>query len=90
MNSKIVYFTNAPFNILTDFVLFFLPLRTLAQLQLPRKQKTGLILLFAIGLLYVLQYITTYIVPSVNIHLGAVSQAFSDFEACIIYQYLAI
>jgi hypothetical protein len=48
-----VYFTNAPFQIVTDFVLFGLPLPILRKLQLPRRQKTSLVLLFGIGLLYV-------------------------------------
>jgi hypothetical protein len=52
-NPKWVYFTNAPFNIVTDFVLFGLPLPILKELQLPRRQKTGLIILFGIGLVYV-------------------------------------
>jgi hypothetical protein len=52
-NSKWVYFTNAPFNIVTDFVLFGLPLPILWDLQLPRRQKMGLVFLFGIGLVYV-------------------------------------
>lgn len=52
-NSKWVYFTNAPFNIITDFVLFGLPLPVLLELQLPRRQKISLIFLFGIGLVYV-------------------------------------
>ena len=50
MNPQLVYFTNAPFNILTDFVLFFLPLPILTKLQMPRRQKTGLVILFGIAL----------------------------------------
>jgi len=49
-NPKWVYFTNAPFNILTDFVLFGLPLPLVWKLQLPRRQKTGLIIVFGIAL----------------------------------------
>ncbi len=52
-DSRWVYFTNAPFNILTDFVLFGLPFRILLGLQLPNRQKIGLILLFGVGLVYV-------------------------------------
>lgn len=51
MNAQFVYFTNAPFNILTDFVLFGLPLPLLWGLQLPPRKKFGLIVLFAIALL---------------------------------------
>lgn len=51
MNPKFVYFTNAPFNIITDFVLFGLPVPILSTLQLPQRQKYGLIVLFAMGLL---------------------------------------
>jgi hypothetical protein len=57
MNPEIVYFTNAPFNILTDFVLFGLPLPILWKLQIPRRQKIGLVFLFAIGLVYVFSFI---------------------------------
>lgn len=57
MNPKIVYFTNAPFNILTDFVLLGFPLPILWKLQLPRRQRIGLVFLFAIGIVYVLSLI---------------------------------
>jgi hypothetical protein len=53
LDGRVVYFTSAGFNILTDFILFGLPLPTLSQLQLPRKQKWLLILLFDVKLLYV-------------------------------------
>ncbi len=53
LDGRIVYFTSAGFNILTDFILFGLPLPILSRLQLPRKQKWLLILLFGIGLMYV-------------------------------------
>lgn len=59
MDAKIVYFTNAGFNILTDFIIFGLPLPILSQLQLPRKQKWLLILLFCIGFMYVFNYLTS-------------------------------
>lgn len=62
-NPEWVYFTNAPFNIVTDFVLFGLPLPILRELQLPRRQKTGLIILFAIGLVYVFSS-ATCLLPS--------------------------
>lgn len=52
-NPEWVYFTNAPFNIVTDFVLFGLPMPILWELQLPIRQKAGLIFLFGIGLVYV-------------------------------------
>lgn len=53
MNVEPVYFTNASFNIVTDCVLFGLPLPILWGLQLPPRKKYGLIVLFAIALLYV-------------------------------------
>jgi hypothetical protein len=58
MNGKVVYFTSAAFNILTDFILFGLPLPILSQLQLPRRQKWLLIMLFGIGLMYVFPFRT--------------------------------
>lgn len=50
MDPRLIYFTNAPFNILTDFILFGLPLPILAGLQLPKRQKWGLVVLFGFGL----------------------------------------
>jgi hypothetical protein len=50
IDMRIVSFTNAPWNILTDFVLFTLPVKTLWKLDLPRRQKVGLVVLFTIGL----------------------------------------
>jgi hypothetical protein len=53
LDGYVVYFTSAGFNILTDFIPFGLLLLILSQLQLLKKQKWLLILLFGVGLLYV-------------------------------------
>lgn len=49
MNKLIVWFTNAGLNIATDFALLILPMPMLSHLQLPRKQKIGLIVVFSLG-----------------------------------------
>ena len=53
LDGRIIYFTSASLNVITDFAIFFLPMPILAKLQLPRRQKVALILLFGVGLVYV-------------------------------------
>lgn len=45
--------TSAGFNIILDFATLFLPIRELIKLQLWRKQKIHLLLMFSVGSLYV-------------------------------------
>ncbi|PNS15537.1 hypothetical protein CAC42_796 [Sphaceloma murrayae] len=49
IDSKAAWFANAGINIVTDFVIFLLPMPALKKLQLPKKQKIGLMLVFALG-----------------------------------------
>jgi hypothetical protein len=46
-----IWFTNASLNILTDFMIFILPIPVLISLNLGRKKKIGLIGVFAVGFL---------------------------------------
>ncbi|KAJ9624475.1 hypothetical protein H2203_005210 [Taxawa tesnikishii (nom. ined.)] len=49
LNKKAVWFTNASLNILTDIAILILPLPSLQRLRLPRRQKIGLMGVFALG-----------------------------------------
>lgn len=49
MNEYAVWFTNAGVNIVTDFAIIILPMPVLRSLNLPLKQKRGLILVFTLG-----------------------------------------
>ncbi|KAI9046858.1 hypothetical protein LZ554_008937 [Drepanopeziza brunnea f. sp. 'monogermtubi'] len=49
INKEAVWFFNSAMNIFTDIVLIILPMPALSTLQLPPKQKFGLILIFALG-----------------------------------------
>ena len=46
-----VWFSNATLNILTDAMIFLLPMPALKKLQLPTRQKYGLMGVFALGVL---------------------------------------
>ena len=48
---KSMWFSNAAVNILTDFALFLSPLLVLRPMRLPKRQKMGLYVVFALGLL---------------------------------------
>lgn len=48
------YLTNAALNILTDFMTYTLPMPMLWQLQLPKRQKIGLIAVLGLGGLWAL------------------------------------
>jgi hypothetical protein len=51
IDGRIPNFSASAFNILTDFIIFGLPLPILAKLQVPKKQKILLIILFGLGLM---------------------------------------
>ncbi|KAI9783325.1 MAG: hypothetical protein M1835_003820 [Candelina submexicana] len=51
VNISAFYLANAALNILTDFLTYTLPLRLVWQLQMPRRQKTGVALMLCLGLL---------------------------------------
>jgi hypothetical protein len=90
---RIIYFTSAPFNIITDFAIFFLPLPILAKLQLPRRQKVALILLFGVGLVYVpflmfyYDLILLFVADTVP---EAARSAFFGFKHCIFFLYCMV
>lgn len=49
MNLYAMWFTNAGMNIAIDIAIIVLPLPVLSKLQLPRRQKQALIVVFAFG-----------------------------------------
>ena len=53
INRLAVWYTNAAVNIVTDLVVFTLPLPLLGSLKLPTKQKAVLLGVFCLGFLYV-------------------------------------
>jgi hypothetical protein len=48
-NQLIIWFTNAGVNIAQDVVIFFMPFSVIRTLQIPRGQKKGLIIMFALS-----------------------------------------
>lgn len=50
---EVLWSLNAALQIITDMTIVILPMPLLAKLQLPRKQKIALILVFALGTLFV-------------------------------------
>lgn len=50
MNFTALWFSNASVNIVTDLIIFLLPVPVIRSLNLPRKQKIGLMMIFAVGL----------------------------------------
>lgn len=44
-----IYLSSAPVNLITDIVIFFLPVPILTQLRLPKKEKIILIITFSVG-----------------------------------------
>ncbi|RYO89653.1 hypothetical protein DL766_008059 [Monosporascus sp. MC13-8B] len=48
-NQVALYLSNAGLNILQDLIIYFLPVKTLWQVQLPRKQRIALIAVFVVG-----------------------------------------
>ena len=53
LNELGLWFAQASFNIISDIVIIILPMRAFQRLQLPRRQKLGLMFVFALGFLYV-------------------------------------
>ena len=53
LNEQAIWFSNAALNILTDIMILSLPMPLLNAMQLPRKQKIFLKMIFALGGLYV-------------------------------------
>lgn len=51
MNRLAFWFSNAALNIATDLIIFIMPMPLIRGLQIPKKQKIGLMVLFACGLL---------------------------------------
>ncbi len=51
MNRLAFWFSNAALNITTDIMIFAIPMPLLKQLQLPKKQKIGLMFVFGFGAL---------------------------------------
>jgi hypothetical protein len=49
LNLLIFWFSNASFNIVTDFIICILPIPVLKALQLPKKQKYILTVVFVLG-----------------------------------------
>lgn len=49
LNRHAIWFSNAAMNILTDIIIFILPMPVLKELHLPRRQKWALIAVFALG-----------------------------------------
>lgn len=49
LNQFAVWFTNAAINILTDFAIILLPIPVIQKLNLGKRQKIGLISIFAVG-----------------------------------------
>jgi hypothetical protein len=54
----ILYMATAVSNIITDVLIFFLPLPTIIGLQMKRAQKASAVAVFAVGSAYVLPYIS--------------------------------
>jgi hypothetical protein len=51
INAELFYFVNAGLNVATDTIIYILPMRPLWKLPLPRRQRIGLLFLFALGAL---------------------------------------
>jgi len=51
MDKLAFWFSNAALNIVTDIMIFSIPMPLLKQLQLPKKQKIGLMFVFGFGAL---------------------------------------
>ena len=51
INLQTFFFANAAFNVITDILVMVLPIPVIAQLQITRKQRIGLGLIFCVGIL---------------------------------------
>jgi len=52
-NQQTIWFCTAAINIVSDVIIFLLPMPALKALNLPARQKWGLMGVFALGVLYV-------------------------------------
>ena len=52
INKNAFYVASSVINVVTDIMIYLLPLRTVWTLQLPLRQRLGLLLVFMTGLLY--------------------------------------
>jgi hypothetical protein len=52
ISREFLWFFNASLNIVTDLVILIMPIPVLSRLHLPQKQKFGVIVVFAAGILY--------------------------------------
>ena len=60
LNRFAVWFANASINIVTDIATGILPLPVLKELQLPKRQKIALMIVFALGGLYVHSHLRAF------------------------------
>lgn len=51
-----IWYLNAAIQILTDIGILLLPMPLLAKMNLPRRQKIGIFLVFGVGILYVFPF----------------------------------
>ena len=58
MNQVSLLESSGPFNIISDFLIFLLPLSSIWQLKLPVRTRLGIVSAFAVGLLYVILFNT--------------------------------
>lgn len=49
LDQKSLWFANASLNIVSDILVLICPMPALSQLQLPKRQKIGVMLVFALG-----------------------------------------
>lgn len=49
LNQFAIWFSNATMNIVQDFIILLLPMPVLRKLDIPRKQKRVLMVIFALG-----------------------------------------
>ncbi|CUS14908.1 unnamed protein product, partial [Tuber aestivum] len=66
-NLELFYFVNAGVNIVADVVITFLPLPLLSQLELPKRQKIGLCVIFSLGgLACAISAVRVFQLPALN------------------------
>ena len=53
LNRVVLWLFHAALNITSDFIIILLPIPVVMKLSLPRKQRYGLVGIFAVGLVYV-------------------------------------
>ena len=55
LDNAAVLNTNGIFNLLTDVIILLVPLKAVWSLQLDRRRKIGVVMVFTLGFLYVIQ-----------------------------------